>query len=253
MKNTRASTLPVVGVTCLGAVVVGSAVWIADVIGITFRWLSGRNAFLLMMGGFLVAQGIALLHVTLFPGPGRREKWQWVHLLMLPFRMFAAFEYLLSGGRRATRTGSSRTLVAVLPVAALSAHLRAGESPLPLPVPLSKPGVCQREGSAIVGRMPEKISPKIRAPRKTRSASPKYPEFPPGTTGRGVWVGEALVDSQGKVVRVWTIREVEITPPLPAFNKAIVDAFRLWKFDPLLIDNEPRPFCVTITTNVNWS
>src|SRR4051812_15656924 len=79
--------------------------------------------------------------------------------------------------------------------------------------PIVKSGVCQRQGESVVGRRPEKIGGTVRAPTKTRSVSPKYPELPPGTTGRGKWIGEALVDSGGKVVRVWAIREVKITPP----------------------------------------
>jgi hypothetical protein len=117
---------------------------------------------------------------------------------------------------------------------------------------LAKPGVCQREAGTLVDRRPEKIGGKIRAPKQRRRVPPKYPEFPPGTAASGIWMGEVLIDSKGKVVRVWTIRDVDIKPPLPAFNKAIVDAIRTWEFEPLKIENEPLPFCMTVTTNINW-
>ncbi len=149
-------------------------------------------------------------------------------------------------------SGLLRAIPALLLVARFPLDLMAGMPVSALATPRAKPGVCHREASAL-GRRPATIGGKIRAPTQTRRAAPKYPPFPPGTTGRGIWIGEALVDSTGKVVRVWTIHEVEITPPLPAFNKAIVDAIRQWEFEPLRINKEPRPFCVTVTTNINWS
>jgi hypothetical protein len=114
-------------------------------------------------------------------------------------------------------------------------------------------GVCQREGEKLVGQQPVRVGGKVRAPRKLHNVSPRYPEFPPGTTGRGNWAGEALIDTKGSVVRVWTIREVEITPQLPAFNGAIVDAIRQWRFEPFRVNQKPVPGCLTVTVNINWS
>lgn len=91
----------------------------------------------------------------------------------------------------------------------------------------------------------------VKAPRKIRHVSPRYPPWPPGATVRGIWIGEALIDAQGRVVQVWPIREVEITPPLPAFNRAIVNAIRQWEFEPLLVDGMKMPVCMTVTVNIN--
>lgn len=115
----------------------------------------------------------------------------------------------------------------------------------------SKAGVCSREASSVVGQVPQKIGGKIRAPKKIRDVRPKYPELPPGTTLGGVWVGEFVVDVTGKVARVWTIRPLQITPPFPPFNKSIVDAIQRWEYEPLRVNNEPRPFCVTMSININ--
>ena len=76
-------------------------------------------------------------------------------------------------------------------------------------------GVCDREAEKIVGREAVRAGGKIRGPKKIRNVSPAYPPFPPGTTGSGMWIGEALVANKGRISRVWTIREVEITPALP--------------------------------------
>jgi hypothetical protein len=114
-------------------------------------------------------------------------------------------------------------------------------------------GVCDREAEKIVGRGAVRVGAKIRGPRKIRNVSPAYPPFPPGTTGRGMWIGEALVDTKGRISRVWTIREVEITPALPAFNKAITDAIRQWEFEPLQVNKVAVPVCMTVTINIDWS
>ena len=68
-----------------------------------------------------------------------------------------------------------------------------------------------------------------------------------------MWIGEALIDIKGKISKVWTIREVEITPPLPSFNIAITDAIYHWEFEPLQINSVAVPVCMTVTVNINWS
>jgi hypothetical protein len=62
-----------------------------------------------------------------------------------------------------------------------------------------------------------------------------------------------LADHQGAVVRVWSVREFEFNPPFPPFNRAIVDAVRQWKFEPLTIKGQRIPACMTVSIGVNWS
>jgi outer membrane biosynthesis protein TonB len=112
-------------------------------------------------------------------------------------------------------------------------------------------GVRLREARNVDGGAPQKIGGKIRAPKKIRDARPKYPQLPPATTLGGVWVGEVLVDAAGKVARVWTIRAFQITPAFPAFNKSIVDTIQQWEYEPLRMNNEALPFCMTVTININ--
>jgi hypothetical protein len=95
MRRTDAGTLWLVGVACLAAVVLGPLVWIADVLGVRFAWLSVRTAFLLTLGGFLLANTVALFHVVCFSKFPKREKWRRIHVMLLPFRVFAAFDYLI--------------------------------------------------------------------------------------------------------------------------------------------------------------
>jgi hypothetical protein len=114
-------------------------------------------------------------------------------------------------------------------------------------------GVCEREAEKLAGRKAVRADRKIREPKKTKNVSPTYPPFPAGTTGRGMWIGEALIDTKGRVSHVWTIREVEITPPLPAFNNAITDAIRQWEFEPLQVNKVTVPVCMAVTVSINWS
>jgi outer membrane biosynthesis protein TonB len=117
---------------------------------------------------------------------------------------------------------------------------------------LSRYGVCEREGVKIVGRTPARVGKGVRAPRKLRDAKPQYPDLPANTVGSGMWIGEFLVDTHGKVARVWTVREVEFTPPFPAFNQAIVDALKKWEFTPVVVKGDAIPLCTTVTVSINW-
>ena len=118
---------------------------------------------------------------------------------------------------------------------------------------LAKAGVCMQEGAKVVGVTPVQIGKQVPQPRKLRHVAAKYPDVPAGTLRRGVWMGELLVDQQGTVVRIWTIREFEFNPPFPPFNRAIEDAMRQWKFEPLTVKDRRMPVCMTVTHGVNWS
>ena len=142
----------------------------------------------------------------------------------------------------------------ILPLLLLTALATNLADELPVfarPPVRAKPGVCEREAIALVGRRPATIAGKVPAPKKIRDVHPKYPQLPPGTTLGGVWVGEFLVDATGKVAHVWTVRPLQITPPFPPFNNSIVDAIQRWEYEPLRVNNGARPFCVTVTVNIN--
>ena len=68
----------------------------------------------------------------------------------------------------------------------------------------------------------------------------------------GMWVGEALFDASGKAAQVWPIREVRLKPAFPALNNAFVDAILRWEFEPLLLNGKPTPFCMTVTSNIDF-
>jgi hypothetical protein len=116
---------------------------------------------------------------------------------------------------------------------------------------LSPVGSCIREGAKMVGAPPVTLRGRT-PPKKVTDVKPNYPTLPVGTTGTGTWIGELLVDVSGSVAQSWTIREIQLTPPLPSFNQAIVEALRQWKYEPLVVSSKPVPFCFTATVSINW-
>jgi len=133
------------------------------------------------------------------------------------------------------------------------AEILCGPSGLAETVSVEPVGVCQRQGVAIVGVTPVRVGKSIRAPKKTQNASPRFPTLPAGTRGSGIWAGEVLLDTKGHVSRVWATREVKLTPPFPAFNQAVVDAIRAWRFEPLSVNGKPMPACMPLTVTIDWS
>ncbi len=111
---------------------------------------------------------------------------------------------------------------------------------------------CEREGDRFVGSKPRTLQRGQRAPKKVRDVRPTYPVLPPGTTrGSGMWIGEVLLDTEGKVSHIWTIRQAPITPPFPAFNRAILDAVRQWQFEPFVVQSQARPICLTLSVSID--
>jgi TonB family protein len=112
-------------------------------------------------------------------------------------------------------------------------------------------GACEREGVTFVGSKPRLLREWQRPPKKVRDVRPAYPALPPGTRRSGMWIGEILLDTNGNVSHVWTIRQARLTPPFPAFNNAIIKAVRQWRFEPFVVQSEPRPICMTVSVSIN--
>src|SRR5262245_56704509 len=78
-------------------------------------------------------------------------------------------------------------------------------------------GVCAKEAHTIVGERPITIDRRTPMPRKLRHVATKYPDWPSDLVGSGGWMGEVLVDKQGRVARVWTTRDVKFNRPFQTF------------------------------------
>jgi len=119
------------------------------------------------------------------------------------------------------------------------------------PVALASPGVCQREGATLAGRSPVLVGKGVQAPVKIHDAKPDYSSVPAAARVKSsIWIGEVLVDDQGAISHVWSLREIQLEPAFPAFNRAIVDAIRQWRFEPAMLGGKAIPICMTVTVGL---
>jgi hypothetical protein len=89
-------------------------------------------------------------------------------------------------------------------------------------------------------------------PKKLKHVNPRFPEVPKGTRGSGVWLGEALIDPEGRVRQVLVLRDLKFEPPFPAASAAIRDAILQWKYAPTVIADKPVPVCMAVSVNIYW-
>ncbi len=80
---------------------------------------------------------------------------------------------------------------------------------------------CVDQSEALVGQRARLVDKDFAAPRRLTSNPFDYPTRAGATKAAGVWVGEALVDTAGKVRQVWTIRGFHFEPAWPEFDEAI--------------------------------
>jgi len=112
---------------------------------------------------------------------------------------------------------------------------------------------CMQEGAKLVGSQPIAARGKLYLPKKRKHVQPSIPSSPRAAYVAGnVWIGEALIDTKGRTVRIWTLREPKLTPARPDITDAITAAVQQWEYEPLLIDKEARPFCKIVTFTLDW-
>jgi hypothetical protein len=122
----------------------------------------------------------------------------------------------------------------------------------PVSSPASPPmSECMSRGANLVGSQPIQARGKLNLPKKRKHVEPAIQSVAPGTpAGSVVWIGEALVDTKGRTVHVWTLREPKLTPESPGVSEAIVAAIQQWEYEPLVIEKTPRPFCKIVTFTI---
>lgn len=96
-----------------------------------------------------------------------------------------------------------------------------------------------------------RIGGDVKPPRKLVDSHPDYANLPPDTIVSGMWIGEVLVGDDGSVVDVWVMREPRLKPHSDALNKAILNAIKKWKYEPMISEGKKVPFCMTVTVNID--
>jgi hypothetical protein len=111
---------------------------------------------------------------------------------------------------------------------------------------------CVDQSEALVGQRARLVDKNFAAPRRLNTDSFDFPTRAGATKASGVWVGEALVDTAGKVRQVWTIRGFHFEPAWPEFDDAITAGIRRRIYEPAVVDGAAVPVCVTVSVNINW-
>jgi hypothetical protein len=144
-----------------------------------------------------------------------------------------------------------RAILAVASSAAMIASIHGHQQPAEAPPTSVTP--CLRDGAKFVGTQPTPARGKARLPKKIKNVEPEYPSLPPGTKGTGIWIAEALIDREGKVVKIWPALEPKLTPPFPAFTDAIVAAVRQWQYEPAILPKlGATPVCRFLAVTPKW-
>jgi hypothetical protein len=113
------------------------------------------------------------------------------------------------------------------------------------------PSVCMTEGAKLVGSQPIEARGKLNLPKKRKHVEPVIQAVPSGTpVVSRVWIGEALVDTKGRVVHVWTLRQPTPTRAPTDVSDAIVAAVEQWEYEPLVIEKTARPFCKIVAFTI---
>jgi len=95
---------------------------------------------------------------------------------------------------------------------------------------------------AVGGEVAEVVRAKgtIKPPKLIKSVKPTYPEDARRKGIEGVVILECTTDVKGRVAKIKVLR------PVPGLDKAAVDAAKKWKFEPMIINDQPQPVVFTV-------
>ena len=86
----------------------------------------------------------------------------------------------------------------------------------------------------------------VKEPKRKRSVQIELPSPLPQECRSQLAIHEALVSPSGKIEKVWSIKA-----PCPQVDRAITTALQQWEYSPTLVNKEPVPVCVTISTLIH--
>ena len=103
-----------------------------------------------------------------------------------------------------------------------------------------------RYGAAYLVKNGSKDAPGVKEPKRKHSVQVDLPNPLPQECRRPLSIHEALVGPSGKVERVWSLKT-----PCPQVDRAVVLAIKQWEYTPTLVDKQPVPICVTVSTLIH--
>ncbi len=88
-----------------------------------------------------------------------------------------------------------------------------------------------------------RVGGNIPQPTKIVDVKPVYPAIAQSARVQGVVIVEATIAPDG------TIQDAKVLRSIPLLDQAAVDAVRLWRFTPTLLNGVPVPVIMTVTVN----
>ncbi|HXG87349.1 MAG TPA: energy transducer TonB [Vicinamibacterales bacterium] len=117
--------------------------------------------------------------------------------------------------------------------------------------PTDIPGGGVVDGAAVITALPLKAAPppvtkvrvggQIKAPEKTHDVLPVYPVVAQAARIQGVVLIEAVIGSDGRV------QDARVLRPAPMLEDAALNAVRLWRYSPTLLNGVPVSVIMTVT------
>jgi len=120
------------------------------------------------------------------------------------------------------------------------------------PTTSPKADVCNAAAWEFLGEAAIRPAGRVKEPKRLHYVKPTYPDLPPGTRGRGVWFGKALIGPGGDVRKVFVLRDLRFDPPFPEFSRAISEAILRWRYAPTLLDGRAVPVCMGVSVTIHW-
>ncbi len=84
------------------------------------------------------------------------------------------------------------------------------------------------------------IISQMEAPRVIKRVNPIYPEIARQARVEGMVLLNTRVDKQGNVEAIQVLRSI------PLLDQAAIDAFKEWKYEPMIVDGKAIPVIFTV-------
>jgi hypothetical protein len=106
---------------------------------------------------------------------------------------------------------------------------------------------CEDRARSVAVESVVRIGGHIPTPKRTAFTAPARPEGLTPLRCPAIWIGEIVVDAEGRVAGVWSLVGV---PGDPRWNMSIREAVARWRYDSTVVGGKKVAICMTVTQNV---